>query len=491
MSPPASDLTTLLCEAMNHPVSVNSKTSEHEANENPQHAAILPADSTMILESLPFDHVFVVNLAVDKKTATLSGTRSRFVGSCQGALTTVLTPACAAQVELLCGQETTRKRQVKLEVEYQDDERMSDVWNITLFPIKDKKQKNTISAMGGLVTVEEQDNTSRKKRVIPAEQGGQEDEMQCEPTSSPRSTPTSSSDMKQAWAGGSLNEQTQLFRLLPIAYVMVEALFDPDTNKCIDYRFLDVNQHFESMTGLTKEGVIGNYVTDILPGIEADPADWIGRAGRVVQENWVDSFNSFSLPLNKWYAGVSFWHSGNILITFFVQNHSEKYTLDEALRESEERHRTLFENMTQGVIYHAADGRVTDANQAALRFLGLTKDQILGKEPMDPQWRFVYHDGSTIPVEEYPAVVALQGRRVESMTFGVYNTLVEDINWIKLDAVPRFRPGEDTPYEAYTIFSDMTEEVTMKKRLLRAKEKAEEADQLKSAFLATMSHEIR
>lgn len=472
---------------MNLPVSATA--SEDEANENPQHAAILPADSTMILESLPFDHVFIVNLAVDKKTATLSS--SRFVGSCQGALTTVLTPSCAAQVELVCRQETTRKRQVKLEVEYQDDERMSDVWNITLFPIKDKNQKNKISAMGGLVTLEEQDNTSQKEQVIPAEQGDQEDEMQCEPASSPRSTPTSS-NMKQAWAeGGSLNEQAELFRLLPIAYAMTEALFDAETNKCIDYRFLDANQHFEIMTGLAKEGVIGNCVTEILPGIEADPADWIGRAGRVVQENWVDSFNSFSLPLNKWYAGVSFRHSGNILITFFVQNHSENYTLDEALRESEERHRTLFENMTQGVVYHAADGRVTDANQAALRFLGLTKEQLLGKEPMDPLWKFVYHDGSTIPVEEYPAVVALQGKKVESMTFGVYNTLVEDINWIKLDAVPRFRPGEDTPYQAYTIFSDTTEEETMKKRLLQAKEKAEEADQLKSAFLATMSHEIR
>lgn len=442
----------------------------------------------MILEALPFDFVFVVNLAVDQKTTT-SGS-SRFVGSCQGALTTILTPACAAQIEHLCRQETTHKHQVKLAVEYQDDERMSDVWNITLFPIKDnKKQENKITAMGGLVTVVEQDNTSQKEKVIPAGKENQEDEMQCESTSSPPSTPNS--DTKQTWVQGSLHEQTELFRLLPIAYAMTEALFDPETKKCIDYRFLDVNQHFENMTGLANEGVIGNCVTEILPGIEADPADWIGRAGRVIQENWVDSFNKFSLPLHKWYAGVSFRYHGNILITFFVQNHSENYTLDEALRESEERHRTLFENMTQGVVYHAADGRVTDANQAALRILGLSEDQILGKEPMDPQWRFVRHDGSTIPVEEYPAVVALQGERVESMTFGVYNTLVQDFNWIKLDAVPRFRPGEDTPYQAYTIFSDMTEEETMKKRLLRAKEKAEEADQLKSAFLATMSHEIR
>lgn len=57
--------------------------------------------------------------------------------------------------------------------------------------------------------------------------------------------------------------------------------------------------------------------------------------------------------------------------------------------------------------------------------------------------------------------------------------------------MPRFRPGEDKPYQAYITFADITHEKQMEQNLLRAKEKAEEADNLKSAFLATMSHELR
>jgi signal transduction histidine kinase len=116
---------------------------------------------------------------------------------------------------------------------------------------------------------------------------------------------------------------------------------------------------------------------------------------------------------------------------------------------------------------------------------------------MDPQWRFINPDGSTIPVEEYPAVVALSGKPVSNKVMGVYYNQ-KDVHWIVLDAMPRYRPDDDDddrdqqqPYEAYTIFSDITKTKEEELNLLRAKQKAEEADQLKSAFLATMSHEIR
>lgn len=43
----------------------------------------------------------------------------------------------------------------------------------------------------------------------------------------------------------------------------------------------------------------------------------------------------------------------------------------------------------------------------------------------------------------------------------------------------------------YTTFTDITDQKIFERAMLRAKEKAEEADKLKSAFLANMSHEIR
>ena len=171
-------------------------------------------------------------------------------------------------------------------------------------------------------------------------------------------------------------------------------------------------------------------------------------------------------------------------------DHSENQQMKEAVRESEERHLTLFQNMKQGVVYHAADGHTTAANESALRLLGLAMDQMLGKSPMDPQWRFIYEDGSTIPVEKFPAVIALSGTPVTNMILGVRRK-ENDICWVQLDAMPRFRPGKDKPYEAHTIITDIAEAKQVELNLRMAKEKAEQADHLKSAFLAIASHEMR
>ncbi|MGE5351500.1 MAG: PAS domain-containing protein, partial [Acidobacteriota bacterium] len=54
----------------------------------------------------------------------------------------------------------------------------------------------------------------------------------------------------------------------------------------------------------------------------------------------------------------------------------------------------LFNKMTQGAIFHDADGKIISANPAALEILGLTEDQIYGLTPMGHSWEAVHEDGS-------------------------------------------------------------------------------------------------
>ena len=292
-----------------------------------------------------------------------------------------------------------------------------------------------------------------------------------------------------------LAEHKVLFEHLPIAYTLNEMVWDNNTGDGkpptpIDYVTLDINGYFEDMTGLTKEMLVGKRVTEALPGIEKDPGDWINRFGKVILEDSVDRYTQYSTLLGRWFAGTGFKYSKNkFMVVFSEQQYAT--SMQEQIREVKERHLTLFENMKQGVVYHKQDGTTLAANESALRILGLTMEQMIGKLPMDPQWRFCREDGSTLPLEEYPAVIALSGKPVNNLIMGVYNTLEEKIRWLALDAMPRFRPGEDTPYQAYTIFNDITEAKEIEREIIRAKQKAEEADQLKSAFLACMSHEIR
>ncbi len=130
----------------------------------------------------------------------------------------------------------------------------------------------------------------------------------------------------------------------------------------------------------------------------------------------------------------------------------------EALRESEEKHRALFTTMTQGVVYQNAEGILIDANPTAERLLGITLDQMRGKTVRGPHWRAVREDGSDLPDAEHPAMVALRtGQIVQNFVMGIHNPTVESKRWLLVDAIPQFRPEEDTPYQVYSLFNDITE----------------------------------
>ncbi|MCW2286535.1 PAS domain S-box-containing protein [Rhodoblastus acidophilus] len=71
-----------------------------------------------------------------------------------------------------------------------------------------------------------------------------------------------------------------LFENMNTGFVLFEIEQDELGNP-VDLTVLSANQIFEQVTGLKVGEVIGKRLTECLPGIEEDPADWIGAYGRV------------------------------------------------------------------------------------------------------------------------------------------------------------------------------------------------------------------
>jgi len=134
-----------------------------------------------------------------------------------------------------------------------------------------------------------------------------------------------------------------------------------------------------------------------------------------------------------------------------------------ALRASEDTFRTLFETAPVGVLYQNADGKITAANPAAQRILGLTLDQLQGRTSMDPRWRAIHEDGSDFPGDQHPIMVALRtGTSVHNTVMGV-SVPDRDMVWILVSATPLFKNGKVS--QAYVVFEDITERHQMQQQV--------------------------
>jgi len=89
-------------------------------------------------------------------------------------------------------------------------------------------------------------------------------------------------------------------------------------NTPIDYIFLEINDAFEKQTGLKRDDIIGRNATEVIPGIENDPADWIGTYGKTALAGGELRFEQFSESLDKWYSVLAFCPQANHFATIFT-----------------------------------------------------------------------------------------------------------------------------------------------------------------------------
>jgi len=135
---------------------------------------------------------------------------------------------------------------------------------------------------------------------------------------------------------------------------------------------------------------------------------------------------------------------------------TERKVMEEALRESEQRYRSLIKTMAEGIVLQQADGTITACNDSAERILGITAAQMMGRSSIDPSWQTIHENGSPFPGETHPAMVTLRtGEPLFNVIMGVHKP-DGNISWISINSQPLFRPNQTQPYAVVTSFADIT-----------------------------------
>ena len=171
---------------------------------------------------------------------------------------------------------------------------------------------------------------------------------------------------------------------------------------------------------------------------------------RGVDGQWHDVL-ARGLPVRNEHGDIIYWAGINLDISRLKKT-------EQSLRHSEERHRVLVETMMQGVVHQDANGRIISMNPAAERILGKSCEELLGNHSVTVEHDTIRENGEIFPVMEHPTMVALRtGLPVCGVVMGVFNPRLNETRWIEVDAVPVMHPGDNIPFEVYSVFEDITE----------------------------------
>jgi two-component system sensor histidine kinase/response regulator len=252
----------------------------------------------------------------------------------------------------------------------------------------------------------------------------------------------------------------------------------------LDGNILDVNQRVSDLFGYTKEEILSLRISDLHPQQVVDKSKW---AFDKIAE---DEFVAFEIDFQKkggdiFPAEVSsslFGIGGNKVIQGIVRDITERKRAEQALRESEQKFRSLAER-SPNMIFINKKGRLVYANERCEEIMGYTKQEFYSPDfnffdLISTEYKELVKEnfnkhmmGEEVRPYEY-AITTKQGKRIEAILNSKLITYA----------------GEDA---ILGIVTDITERKRAEEILRKTKEKAEEANRLKSEFLANMSHEIR
>lgn len=285
-------------------------------------------------------------------------------------------------------------------------------------------------------------------------------------------------------AENALRESEEKFRLLYTAMdqgLALHEIITDENGKPVDYVFLDINDSYTRLLGVTREMSIGRRIKEVMPKVEQY---WIDIFGKVALTGEPSYYENYLESTGKYYSTYSYSPKKN-QFAVLVNDITERQLNENLRRQLSDRLSLAVRAGGVGVWDYDIVNNILLWDDQMFALYGIDKNKFSGAYEA---WRSVLHPDDMIRSED-EIQMAIRGEKDFDTEFRVFwpDRTVRNIRALAI--IQRDHMG--TPLHMIGTNWDITIQKQNEQELIKAKEKAEESDRLKSAFLANMSHEIR
>jgi PAS domain S-box-containing protein len=257
----------------------------------------------------------------------------------------------------------------------------------------------------------------------------------------------------------------------------------------IEDRILFANQRMSEMTGYTIDEIVGQLGYEIL--CEPKDRDIILSKNKL---RLTDKADTYEIMMHR-KDGTKFWvningapyknSKGEIIGTVgAINNITSAKLAQRMLKESEKKYRSVVEQVREVIFQTDDEGKIIFLNPFWSEMTGYTINSSIGKHFTE----FIHPDDRKRVLNELISVIY---KKIEFSRHQARCVTSEGgIRWIEINVRLMFNQNQIIIGTSGTL-NDVHERKLAEEELIKAKEKAEESDSLKSVFLAQVSHEIR
>ena len=279
-----------------------------------------------------------------------------------------------------------------------------------------------------------------------------------------------------------------LFNSMDEGFCIVQMIFDSQ-NEPVDFQFLEVNPAFYEQTGVY--GVVGKRMLEIAPKYEKN---WFEIFGKVALTGDAHRFvNETKALKDRWFDvyATRIGEPETRKVAVIFNNITQRKSDEEALRQSEQRFRALFDLGPIAMYSCDATGMIQEFNRRAVTLWGRVPERGNFTERFCGSWKLWRPDGTPLTHSETPLAAALRG---EICDLNDVEVLIERPDGSRITIIANvvaLKSAQGAITGAMCCFYDITERSNLEQKTQEQAQALYELHRRKDEFLAMLSHELR